>query len=332
VNSPAGSRKRARGRVDGVILLNKPLGISSQQAVSRVRHLFNAAKAGHTGTLDPAADGLLPICLGEATKFSHLLLDADKAYVATVRLGIVTTTGDAEGEVLESRPPVTDCTVIECALEAFRGDIIQVPPMHSALKHQGVPLYEYARKGVEIERQPRKVRIDELQLIDLKENYLRIRVRCSKGTYIRVLAADIGAALGCGASLSALTRTQAGALSLAHDAARTLEALRALPDGERASVLLPVDTLLAPLPAITVDAVEAERLLLGQKLGLKRVRITGFARIYGPNQRFLGLVEIGEGGRTVPHRMLAQEAAVIAGENAVISTQISDVLLEKSLS
>ncbi len=330
MSTPVGSFKRARRRVDGVILLEKPLGISSQQAVSRVRHLFMAAKAGHTGTLDPAADGLLPICLGEATKFSHLLLDADKTYVATVRLGIVTTTGDAEGDVIESKPPVTDRAVIEYALEKFRGDIIQVPPMHSALKHHGVPLYEYARKGVEIERQPRKVRIDELQVIDLKEHFLRIRVRCSKGTYIRVLAADIGVALGCGASLSALTRTQAGALSLAHDAARTLGALKALSDAERARVLLPVDTLLAGLPLISVDAVQAERLLLGQKLGLKHVTITGFARIYGPNQRFLGLVEIGEGGRTVPHRMLAQEAPAIAGENPVSNLQISDVMLEKS--
>lgn len=334
MSAPADSPKRARRRVDGVILLNKPLGISSQQAVSRVRHLFHAAKAGHTGTLDPAADGLLPICLGEATKFSHLLLDADKAYVATVRLGIVTTTGDAEGEVLESKPPVTDRALIEQGLEKFRGNIIQVPPMHSALKHQGVPLYEYARKGVEIERQPRKVRIDELQVIDIKENYLKIRVRCSKGTYIRVLAADIGAALGCGASLSALTRTQAGALSLMHDAARTLEELKALVESERARLLLPVDTLLAALPPITVDTAEAERLLLGQKLGLKYVRITGFARIYGPNQRFLGLVEVGEGGRTVPHRMLAQDASVIAGDNAAMGTQIgaeiSDVILEKS--
>lgn len=322
MSAPTGSPKRARRRVDGVILLDKPLGISSQQAVSRVRHLFNAAKAGHTGTLDPAADGLLPICLGEATKFSHLLLDADKSYMATVRLGIVTTTGDAEGEVVESKPPVTDRAVIERALEKFRGDIIQVPPMHSALKHRGVPLYEYARKGVEIERQPRTVRIEVLQIIDLKENYLKIQVRCSKGTYIRVLAADIGAALGCGASLSALTRTQAGALSLAHEAACTLDALRLMPEAGREARMLPVDTLLVGLPVVNVDALEAERLLLGQKLGLKKVEITGFARIYGPNQRFLGLVEVGEGGRTVPYRMLAQ--------HVVISDSTSDVMLEKT--
>lgn len=307
-------RKRVRRPVDGVILLNKPRGISSQQAVSRVRHLFSAAKAGHTGTLDPAADGLLPVCLGEATKFSHLLLDADKTYIATVRLGVVTTTGDAEGEVIESKPPVTDRSVILQVLEKLRGGIEQTPPMYSALKHQGVPLYEYARKGVEIERKPRSIRIHELQLLDVADACMKIRVRCSKGTYIRVLAADIGAALGCGASLSALTRVQAGALDLAHESACTLESLNALSDTEREALLLPVDTLLSGLPALNVEAAEAGRLLLGQKLGLKHARITGFARIYGPNQRFLGLVEVGEGGRTVPHRMLAQ----------------SDVILEKT--
>jgi tRNA pseudouridine55 synthase len=300
------SSKSVRRRIDGVILLNKPLGISSQQAVSCVRHLFNAAKGGHTGTLDPAADGLLPVCLGEATKFSHLLLDADKTYLATVRLGVVTTTGDAEGEIVESKSPVKDREAILRALEKFRGEIIQIPPMHSALKFQGVPLYEYARKGVEIERQPRRICIHELQLIEIKDFYIRIHVRCSKGTYIRVLAADIGAALGCGASLSALTRTQAGPLELSHPAACTLEVLRAMPVADRQARLLPVDTLLNALPALSVEATEAERLLLGQKLGLKHARITGFARIYGPNQRFLGLVEVGEGGRTVPYRMLAQ--------------------------
>ena len=155
---------RTRRRVDGVILLDKPLGISSQQAVSRVRHAFHAAKAGHTGTLDPAAGGLLPICLGEATKFSHLLLDADKTYLATLKLGIVTSTGDAEGDILERKPPVTDRETILLALEKFRGALTQTPPMHSALKHHGVPLYEYARKGIEIERQPRRIHIHDIQL------------------------------------------------------------------------------------------------------------------------------------------------------------------------
>ena len=297
---------RTSHRVDGVLLLNKPLGISSQQAVSRVRHLFNAAKAGHTGTLDPAADGLLPVCFGEATKFSHLLLDADKVYVATVRLGVTTTTGDAEGTVIASKPPVTEINAILAVLEKFRGDIIQTPPMHSALKHKGVPLYEYARKGVEIERQPRNIRIHELQVIDFKENFIKLQVSCSKGTYIRVLAEDIGAALGCGASLCALTRTHSGALALTHEAACTLEALQTMSEAERIQRMLPVDTLLIGLPALHVGPEEAARLLLGQKLGLRQADIIGFARIYGPEQRFLGLVEVGEGGRTVPQRMLTQ--------------------------
>lgn len=322
--------KRTRRRLDGVLLLNKPTGISSQQAVSRVRHLFNAAKAGHTGTLDPAADGLLPVCFGEATKFSHLLLDADKTYVATVRLGVVTTTGDAEGEIVVSKPPVTDRETMLRTLEQFHGELIQMPPMHSALKHKGVPLYEYARQGIEIERQPRNIHIHELQLIEINDVFMTMRVRCSKGTYIRVLAADIGEALGCGASLSALTRTQAGALSLTHEAACTIEALNAMPEADREAKMLPVDTLLSGLPALNVAADEAERLLLGQKLGLKQVKITGFARIYGPNRRFLGLVEVGEGGRTVPYRMLAQHPETSAVTSGATIASTSDVLLEKT--
>ena len=317
---------RLRQQVDGVLLLNKPLGISSQQAVSRVRHLFNAAKAGHTGTLDPAADGLLPVCFGEATKFSNLHLDADKTYVATVRLGVVTATGDAEGEIVDSKPPVTDRGIILQALEKFRGEIVQMPPMYSALKHHGVPLYEYARKGVEIERQARNIRIYELQLIELKDNLLRLHIRCSKGTYIRVLAADIGAVLGCGASLAALTRTQSGMLDLSHASSSTLADLQCMSEAERLLRLQPIDTLLSGLPALHVGAVEAQRLLLGQKLGLKHTNITGLARIYGPNKQLLGLVEVGEGGRTVPYRMLAQKSDISVPVSAAVSDSRSDVM------
>lgn len=302
---------RMRRPVDGVILLNKPRGITSQQAVSRVRHAFNAAKAGHTGTLDPAADGLLPVCLGEATKFSHMLLEAEKGYVATVQLGITTNTGDAEGDVVSRQPPVTDCNRILAAMEPFHGEIVQMPPMFSALKHQGVPLYEYARKGVEIERQPRRVQIFDLRLLKLEADHFTMQVRCSKGTYIRVLAADIGTALGCGASLSALTRTQIGLFDLEHAAVCTLDGLLAMSEAQRHGLLLPVDALLGSLPALEVSAPEAERLLLGQKLGMKAAGINGFARIYGPNMRFLGLVEVGAGGRTVPLRMLAQDRTAV---------------------
>lgn len=301
------SAKRPRRAVDGVILLNKPLGLSSQQAVSRVRYALNAEKAGHTGTLDPAAAGLLPVCLGEATKFSHWLLNADKAYTATVKLGVTTDTGDAEGRVIAEKPPVTDRELIFKTLEKFRGEITQVPPMHSALKHQGKPLYEYARKGETIEREARTVVIHELQVFYFKEHFLTLQIRCSKGTYIRVLAEDIGAALGCGASLVSLTRTATGAFELADPRVCTLDQLSAAPEQTECDrFLLPLDSLLAILPAFTVDHSDAARLLLGQKLGLKHLTIRGFARVYGPSQQFLGVVEVGEGGRTVPQRMLAQ--------------------------
>ncbi len=313
--------RRARRQVNGVILLNKPRGISSQQAVSRVRYAFGAAKAGHTGTLDPAADGLLPVCLGEATKFSHLLLDADKIYQATLHLGVVTTTGDAEGGIVASHPPVSDRARIEQVLQQFRGEIVQVPPMFSALKHHGVPLYEYARKGVAVVRQPRNIRIYELQLVAMADAYITLRVHCSKGTYIRTLAEDIGTALGCGASLAGLTRTRTGAFDLSEKLVCTLDTLLATPDSERARMLLPVDAMLGTLPALSVSAAEATRLLLGQKLGLKETRVAGFARIYGPNQRFLGLVEVGAGGRTVPHRMLAQDSVAQTDQSVEIRQQ-----------
>ena len=252
------------------------------------------------------ASGLLPICLGEATKFSGYMLAADKAYAAQVLLGATSTTGDAEGEITSRSPVNVTQEQLEGVIGQFLGDIMQIPPMYSALKRDGKPLYAYARAGETLDIPPRKVSIRAISMTEFAPPSFCISVRCSKGTYIRVLASDIGAALGCGASLSGLTRTQAGALELSHPAACTLEALQTMTEADRQARLLPVDTLLAALPVLTVDAAEAERLLLGQKLGLKHAGITGFARIYGPNQRFLGLVEVGEGGRTVPYRMLAQ--------------------------
>jgi tRNA pseudouridine55 synthase len=297
---------RVRRAVDGVVLLNKPRGISSQQAVSRVRHLFHAAKAGHTGTLDPAADGLLPVCLGEATKFSHVLLDADKTYLARVRLGVVTDTGDAEGTVIARGDAVTDRARIARALTKFRGELRQVPPMHSALKHQGVPLYEYARKGVTLERDARTIHIHRLDLVEVAGEVATLRVTCSKGTYIRVLAADIGAELGCGASLEALTRERSGSLALSLAQVVTLAALEAAAPDARMQWLLPVDAVLGALPALEIAAPEAARLLMGQKLGVKHAQMTGLARVYGPNRRFLGLAQVERGGRVVAQRMLAQ--------------------------
>ena len=209
-------KRIARRQVDGVLLLDKPRGLSSNHALQKAKRLFNAAKAGHTGTLDPMATGLLPLTFGEATKFSQMLLDADKSYEATVTLGVVTDTGDAEGQVLERQSVTADAQDIAAALNAFRGEIEQIPPMYSALKRDGRPLYEYARAGIELERAPRRVVIHALEMLDggLDGSSFGFRVRCSKGTYVRTLAMDIGRALGCGAHLSALRRTAIGPFGL----------------------------------------------------------------------------------------------------------------------
>jgi len=255
-----------RRPVHGVLLLDKPLGLSAQAAVSKAKWLLAAEKAGHTGTLDPLASGLLPVCFGAATKFAQLQLDADKAYEATLRLGVRTTTGDAEGEVLAVEP-VDPLSLTPERLQAlaqrFTGVIDQIPPMHSALKKDGKALYEYARAGIEVERAPRRISIHALALSPVAGDpaALRLQVRCSKGTYIRTLAEDIGAALGCGAHLMALRRTATGGLSL--DRAVTLEALEALPAPERLRRLLPPEALLDGLPPIVLDEREAARFLSG---------------------------------------------------------------------
>jgi len=298
--------RRERRVIDGVLLLNKPTGITSQQAVARVRFLYAAAKAGHTGTLDPMADGLLPVCFGEATKFTHMLLDADKAYRARVRLGVITATGDAEGEVLHTAPPVTDTARVAAALARFRGEILQKPPMYSALHHQGVRLYEYARKGVEIEREPRKIYIRHLELVEVSADTLLIDVCCSKGAYIRVLAEDIGAALGCGASLAALTRTGVGDLVLADARTRTVDQIANLDDLARASCLLPVDLLVSALPALTVDADGMARLRMGQKILTTAGSASGLARVYGPDAAFLGVADVSTDGGIAPKRLISQ--------------------------
>lgn len=254
--------RRVLRPVDGVLLFDKPAGISSNGALQRVRRLYQAARAGHTGTLDPFATGLLPIALGEATKFSAGLLEADKTYLATLRLGVRTTTGDPEGEVIETRPVQLDRARVEKALLRFAGAIEQTPPMYSALKHAGRPLYSYARAGESVERAARRVTVHTLDLLEWAEATLTMRVRCSKGTYIRVLAEDIGAELGCGAHLSALRRVAVGALRV--EAAHRAEALEALTEHDRDALLLPIDALVAGLPRVQLPALDAQRLLLGQ--------------------------------------------------------------------
>ena len=290
-----------RRRVDGVLLLDKPRGLSSNAALQRAKRLFRAAKGGHTGTLDPLATGLLPICFGEATKFANLLLDADKTYLATLRLGATTTTGDAEGEVVRERPVTASRAEVERVLLQFIGRIAQIPPRHSALKRAGRKLYEYARRGIEVERYPREVEIVELALLAWRPAEAEVSVRCGKGTYVRALAEDIGEALGCGAHVSALSRTAVGALTLAD--AVTLDALEARTDTERDAVLLPIDALVHRLERVDLAVPEARRLGCGQALGCDRGN--GVVRVYAANA-FAGLAEIRDGVMRA-RRMLAQE-------------------------
>ena len=301
---------RRRG-VEGVLLLDKPRGITSHTAVRKVRNLYGALKAGHTGTLDPLATGLLPVCLGEATKFSHVLLEADKTYDATIRLGVVTTTGDLEGEVTARAPVNVELRQAETALARFIGETLQMPPMYSAIKVGGQPLYKLARAGRELPRALRRIRIDALKLVGLASERLDISVSCSKGTYVRVLAEDIGRALGCGACLAALRRVGVGEFSLASGAV-TLEQIEALTLVERDALLRPADSLVASLPRFDLDAGDARRLRRGQAVERAGAQGAGLARIYGPDHEFLGIGEVMAPGRIVPRRLKSQVVAAAA--------------------
>jgi len=295
--------KQARQPIDGVLLLNKPVGITSNAALQKAKWLLNAKKAGHTGTLDPFADGLLPLCFGEATKFSAYLLDADKHYRAVLQLGTTTTTGDPEGEVLDTREPAVGRDDIATVLPRFMGEIEQIPPMHSALKHQGRPLYEYARAGIEIERRPRKVTIRALELIECAPQRVVLDVQCSAGTYIRTLAQDIGAALGCGAHLTALTRTAAGGFSL--NQAHTLAELETLDPARRAALLQAADCLVSHLPALHLDDASTTALCQGRSIAHPAPH-AGLVRLYTDANRFLGLAQA-DAGQLAPHRLLATQ-------------------------
>ena len=288
--------------MDGVLLLDKPVGLSSNQALQQVKRLFMAAKAGHTGTLDPFATGLLPICLGEATKFSHFLLDADKTYSATLQLGATTTTGDTEGEVVTTAEVCVTKEMMENVLCQFVGEISQVPPMYSALKHQGKALYEYARAGVEIERPARAVTIFRMALVEFTETSAVITVSCSKGTYIRTLAEDIGKALGCGAYLTQLRRLETGGFDLRQ--AVTLEQLESMTLEQRDTRLLPADIMLQQFPAVTLDADSAYYLCRGQSVWKSGTIQQGYLRLYAEPDRFLGLGELDEDGKIAPRRLV----------------------------
>lgn len=296
-----------RRAVHGVLLLDKPLGLSSNDALQKVKRLYRAEKAGHTGTLDPLATGLLPLCFGAATKFSQVGLEADKGYRATLKLGETTTTADAEGEVTRVRAVEVTRAQIDAACAGLTGPIAQTPPMHSALKHEGRALYDYARAGIEIERAPRQVVIHRIDIVAWQAAELVIDVRCSKGTYVRTLAEDLGEALGCGAHLVALRRTASGSALLEN--AHTLEALQAMNESERDALLQPADTLLADWPEIRLSADDAGRFLTGLRRRLdaadaSQVRVYGPAAGEGAKPAFLGSAHI-QSGELIPTRLLS---------------------------
>jgi len=291
-----------RRALHGVLLLDKPLGWSSNDALQKAKGILRAEKAGHTGTLDPLATGLLPLCFGAATKFSQVSLDADKAYRASLRLGARTSTADLEGEVIEQRPVAVDLARVLAACKALCGEIDQLPPMHSALKKDGKALYEYARAGQTVEREPRRVRILAIDVVTLDGDRLDIDVRCSKGTYIRTLAEDLGEVLGCGAHLVALRRTGSGALSL--QGAVTLDDLQRLAEPQRDALLLPPDALLAEWPAIRLDADEAGRFLSGLRRRVGGPDL-GRVKVYGPEAgAFLGTAHV-VAGELIADRLLS---------------------------
>jgi tRNA pseudouridine55 synthase len=301
--------RRHKGRdVNGILVIDKPLGLTSNGILQQVKRLYGAAKAGHTGALDPLATGVLPLCFGEATKFSQTMLDSDKAYIATARLGERTETGDSEGSVVETRPVPEglNADILEPLLDRFRGDIQQVPSMYSALKHQGRPLYEYARQGIEIERPARPVTIYSLELLAIRDNEMDIAVKCTKGTYIRSLVEDIGEAIGCGAHVIALRRTLAAGFTLAdaHDVPG-MEAMRER-DESLDGLLVAPDAALSMFPEHRLSGPVLVSILNGQAVRIEEQLEQGYVRVYG-NQDFVGLAEAfpdSEGTQLVPKRLV----------------------------
>lgn len=301
-----GRRKRSYRQVDGILPLDKPVGISSNEALQQVKRLYKAQKAGHTGSLDPIASGLLLICLGEATKVSPFLLEADKHYHTLARLGVRTETGDAEGAVVEECPVGEySAADIEQALERFRGEIQQVPPMYSALKHKGVRLYELARQGVEVERQPRTVHIYELKVLERGPDTLSLDIQCSKGTYIRTLVEDLGEVLGCGAHVAALRRVGVGPYT--EQDMVSLEELNALAEQDRSALearLRPIDSALADWPAVRLDGELSYFVKSGQAVWVPGAPSSGMVRMYDDQDLFLGAGRILDDGRVAPKRLI----------------------------
>jgi tRNA pseudouridine55 synthase len=293
-------------RVNGILLLDKPVGLTSNGALQEVKKLFAARKAGHTGSLDPLATGLLPLCFGEATKVSGFLLDADKHYQVTCKFGEQTTTGDAEGEVIKQRPlgGLNEQQLLK-ALEGFRGDIEQIPPMYSALKHKGERLYKLARQGVEVEREARQVTIFELELVSFKSPVAELRVHCSKGTYVRTLVEDIGELLGCGAHVIGLRRNGVGPFDDTNMI--DMEGLQAVAaEGQHAldKLLLPMESGLTQWPDVRLTGDAAFYLRQGQPVLVPKAPTTGWVRLYEGESRFLGMGEILDDGRVAPRRLM----------------------------
>ncbi|MBN6075100.1 tRNA pseudouridine(55) synthase TruB [Aggregatibacter actinomycetemcomitans] len=302
------SKRCKRGRdIHGVFLLDKPQGMSSNDIMQKVKRIFQANKAGHTGALDPLATGMLPICLGEATKFSQFLLDADKRYLVTAKLGERTDTSDAEGQVVETRAVNVKTLEILTALEAFRGDILQVPTMFSALKHNGKPLYEYARAGITVEREARPITIFELNFVEYHAPYLTLEVHCSKGTYIRTLIDDLGEALGCGAHVTMLRRTAVA--DYPTEKMLDWNALQTLVEQQDLAILdallLPMDTAVAKLPALTLDESQTQGIGFGQRIKFDNpAKLQGQVRLFSHINRFLGVAVIDENNVIRPQRLV----------------------------
>lgn len=302
------SKPRKRGRdIHGVFLLDKPQGMSSNDIMQKVKRIFQANKAGHTGALDPLATGMLPICLGEATKFSQFLLDADKRYLVTAKLGERTDTSDAEGQIVESRDVNVKTPEILTALERFRGNILQVPTMFSALKYNGKPLYEYARQGIMVEREARPITIFELNFIEYNAPYLTLEVHCSKGTYIRTLVDDLGETLGCGAHVTMLRRTAVA--DYPTEKMLDWNALQALAESQDLSLLdallLPMDTAVAKLPALTLNESQTQGIGFGQRVKFDNPnRLQGQVRLFSHENRFLGVAVIDENNVIRPQRLV----------------------------
>jgi len=306
-----GGKRRNPGRdVTGILLLDKPLGLTSNDALQRIKRLYRAAKAGHTGSLDPLATGLLPVCLGAATKFSAFLLDADKRYRVRVRLGVTTTTADAEGEVVETKPVVgVDEARVRAVLEQFLGLIDQLPPMYSAIKQGGERLYKLARQGVEVERATRPIHIFSLDLLACEWPEIELDVHCSKGTYVRTLAEDIGRELGCGGHVSRLRRTGVGPYAENVVEFITLDQVRDLADQEGAAarldaLLLPLDSALGHWPAVRLSADAAFYLQQGQAVLVPQAPTEGLVRLYDVSKHFLGVGEIQDDGKVQPKRLV----------------------------